>query len=97
MTKSKDDVVRSLPRASNDPSEIKPLRHYLDPSSDFETYRVPDNVLQKWGRLFDIVKASACGSCCFTRGYTKMVERSGSILQEAEDLDVGLDLLLGAF
>ncbi|KIO07356.1 hypothetical protein M404DRAFT_408898 [Pisolithus tinctorius Marx 270] len=48
---------------------------------------VSDRVLEKWGRLFDIVLPSGTRSCCFTRGYTQLVERAGSILQMNEQLD----------
>lgn len=65
------------------------IREYLDTDVD-EASRVPEKVLKKWGRLFDIVKPSSERSCCFTRGYRHLVERSGSILQEAEELGVRL-------
>jgi tRNA (cytosine38-C5)-methyltransferase len=29
---------------------------------------IPDRVLEKWGRLFDIVLPSSTRTCCFTRG-----------------------------
>ena len=66
-------------------------------------FRIPDRILKKWGRLFDIVLPSGTRSCCFTRGtsfllaranilmhagYTQLVERAGSILQMNEQLDV---------
>ncbi|KAH7926215.1 S-adenosyl-L-methionine-dependent methyltransferase [Leucogyrophana mollusca] len=69
------------------------LRKYLDidlSESDTRTYRIPDRVLTKWGRLFDIVIPSGRQSCCFTRGYTQLVERSGSILQMNENLNTTL-------
>lgn len=47
------------------------LRQYLDLAMDKETFaqfRIPDRVLNKWGRLFDIVLPSSTGTCCFTRG-----------------------------
>lgn len=74
--------------SSQTPS-ITPLRRYLD-SGDMaanESLRIPDRVLEKWGRLFDIVLPSSHRTCCFTRGYTRMVERGGSILQMNEELD----------
>ncbi|KAH8120734.1 S-adenosyl-L-methionine-dependent methyltransferase [Phellopilus nigrolimitatus] len=72
-----------------DSCEASQLKHYLDSimSSDGDIYKVPDRVLEKWGRLFDIVLPSSRRSCCFTRGYTQMVERAGSILQMNENLD----------
>ncbi|OCB89234.1 S-adenosyl-L-methionine-dependent methyltransferase [Sanghuangporus baumii] len=66
------------------------LRTYLDPDASTNTdllCRIPDRVLLKWGRLFDIVLPSSRRSCCFTRGYTQLVERAGSILQTNEALD----------
>lgn len=67
------------------------IRAYLDlglTDEEEDEYSVPDRILGKWGRLFDIVLPSSKRTCCFTRGYTHLVERSGSILQVEEDLDV---------
>ncbi|KAJ3500737.1 hypothetical protein NLJ89_g9659 [Agrocybe chaxingu] len=72
---------------ASDPRMVNMIKEYLDPSDVSESYAIPDKVLKKWGRLFDIVKPSFRRTCCFTRGYTQMVERAGSILQENEDLD----------
>ena len=93
----------------------------IDDAEELEGQRhqhaIPDKVLEKWGRLFDIVPPSARRTCCFTRGawlyvnsvsiffwidstrhtlamymrvlgYTQLVERAGSVLQENEALDV---------
>ncbi|GLB36634.1 putative thiolase family protein [Lyophyllum shimeji] len=71
----------------------QPGRHvglYLDEPSDEGTLHltaIPDKVLEKWGKLFDIVLPSSGRTCCFTRGYTQLVERAGSVLQMNEDLD----------
>ncbi|OSD05632.1 S-adenosyl-L-methionine-dependent methyltransferase [Trametes coccinea BRFM310] len=68
---------------------VAPVRAYLDEDSGTEPppHAIPDKVLEKWGRLFDIVLPSSRRTCCFTRGYTKLVERAGSVLQMNEDLD----------
>ncbi|KAH9172832.1 S-adenosyl-L-methionine-dependent methyltransferase [Lactarius sanguifluus] len=83
---------------------VRPLRDYLDRENAVTANTVPDRVLIKWGRLFDIVSPCATRTCCFTRGhllvivllfpisdeetgYTQLVERAGSILQENEELD----------
>lgn len=88
-----------------DPSSISEVRRYLDTDQPTVEYRVPIRILEKWGRLFDIILPSARRSCCFTRGkvlktsqhvvvdrrhtgYTKLVERAGSIIQMNESLDV---------
>ncbi|KAL1940625.1 hypothetical protein VTO73DRAFT_8060 [Trametes versicolor] len=71
------------------PGAVTEVRNYLDEESSVEPHphAIPEKVLEKWGRLFDIVLPSARRTCCFTRGYTKLVERAGSVLQMNEDLD----------
>ena len=49
-------------------NNVRPLRDYLDRTDDRLAYPVPERVLMKWGRLFDIVLPSAMRTCCFTRG-----------------------------
>ncbi len=46
------------------------LCEYLDEitGADPPPHAVSDKVLEKWGRLFDIVLPSARRTCCFTRG-----------------------------
>ncbi|OCH88975.1 S-adenosyl-L-methionine-dependent methyltransferase [Obba rivulosa] len=71
-------------------TEVNDIRQYMDidtPLGRTHPQAVPDKVLEKWGRLFDIILPSSRRSCCFTRGYTKMAERSGSVLQVNEELD----------
>ncbi|GBE78684.1 tRNA (cytosine(38)-C(5))-methyltransferase [Sparassis crispa] len=70
--------------------KVAKIRKFLDtdaPKGYMHPCAVPGHVLEKWGRLFDIVLPSSCRSCCFTRGYAKMAERSGSVLQMNEKLD----------
>ncbi|KAJ8591350.1 S-adenosyl-L-methionine-dependent methyltransferase [Rhizopogon salebrosus TDB-379] len=84
-----DRVHDKIPGAQLD-VPVHPLREYLDdalPNEIFLRHKIPDRVLSKWGRLFDIALPSAQRTCCFTRGYTQLVERAGSILQLNEDLD----------
>jgi len=64
------------------------IRQYLDePDNAGTTSGIPDKVLEKWGTLFDIVLPSSRRTCCFTRGYSQLVERAGSVLQTNESLD----------
>ncbi|KAJ6573881.1 S-adenosyl-L-methionine-dependent methyltransferase [Mycena vulgaris] len=67
-------------------TDVDEIRNYLD-SEPVEGCGIPDKILYKWGRLFDIVFPSSRRTCCFTRGYTHLVERSGSILQLNEEQD----------
>lgn len=103
-----DRVHETIPGTALD-IPVHSLHEYLDPAHEDGNslrHNIPDRVLSKWGRLFDIVLPSGQRTCCFTRGlftlaltvsltnltlgYTRLVERAGSILQLNEDLDVSL-------
>lgn len=61
----------SDPRFENQsgPAVAHTIFDYLDDLGEgYAEYAVPDKVLEKWGRLFDIVKPSSDRTCCFTRG-----------------------------
>jgi tRNA (cytosine38-C5)-methyltransferase len=62
-----DHVWRQIPGLDQDQSASMSIKEYLD---DVGTSNpcVPDIVLEKWGRLFDIVLPSSRRTCCFTRG-----------------------------
>ncbi|PVG03383.1 S-adenosyl-L-methionine-dependent methyltransferase [Serendipita vermifera] len=62
------------------------LADYLDPLPD-QSVMVPERILSRWGKVFDIVLPSSNNSCCFTRGYTHLIEGSGSILQMNEEIN----------
>jgi tRNA (cytosine38-C5)-methyltransferase len=52
---------------------VAPLSQYLDLVGENDKSKamllsIPDLVLEKWGRLFDIVLPSTKRTCCFTRG-----------------------------
>jgi tRNA (cytosine38-C5)-methyltransferase len=77
---SSDEVWRHIPgqgsawsdpRLENQsgPAVAHTILDYLDDLGEgYAEYAVPDKVLEKWGRLFDIVKPSSDRTCCFTRG-----------------------------
>lgn len=45
------------------------VREYLDQErSSLDDCAIPPRVLEKWGRLFDIVLPTSNRTCCFTRG-----------------------------
>lgn len=77
---------------STDAPPVLSLQNFLD-DEDFASlsqYLIPPKILQsKHAPLFDIVKPLSNRTCCFTRGYTHMIEGS-SILQQAEELDVSV-------
>ena len=49
-------------------SGVTPLREFLDPNGTDNQFNIPDRILEKWGRLFDIVLPAGKRTCCFTRG-----------------------------
>lgn len=76
------------PRDTNEPLASESLAQFLDQvATDASECTVPDKVLLKWAHEFDIVLPSARRTCCFTRGYTRLAQGSGSVLQENTDLD----------
>ena len=63
-------VLREIPVPEHTPKQdisAKCISEFLDSSLD-EDFMIPDRILERWGRLFDIVLPSAFNSCCFTRG-----------------------------
>jgi tRNA (cytosine38-C5)-methyltransferase len=55
---------------SSPDNNVRKIRDYLDIPSEGDAHKftIPDKVLEKWGRLFDIVTPSSKRTCCFTRG-----------------------------
>jgi tRNA (cytosine38-C5)-methyltransferase len=84
-----DRILRHIPgrgtdwsdaRTSSSPGDpetvgngVRSLRDYLDRKDAQTMYAVPERVLTKWGRLFDIVLPSATRTCCFTRGQFEVL------------------------
>lgn len=64
---------------------------YLDIDKDvIEEVMVPEKVLAKRSKVLDIVRPDSLVSCCFTAGYTRYCEGTGSVLQavgERGDMD----------
>jgi tRNA (cytosine38-C5)-methyltransferase len=49
---------------------VRPVKEYLDYEQGAScSHPIPDKVLFKYGRLFDIVLPSSKQTCCFTRGW----------------------------
>ena len=61
-----EDWVDDRTQQSPEDLAVREIRDFLD--TDEEGCAVPDRVLEKWGKLFDIVKPSSRRTCCFTRG-----------------------------
>jgi len=81
----------NLKEMNNLNTSKRSLEEYLDDREELnEEVIVPDKVLAKHSRVLDIVRKDSMVSCCFTAGYTRYCEGTGSVLQGAgtvEDLD----------
>lgn len=65
-----DRIHETIPGTALD-IPVHSIREYLDPAHEKGIslrHSIPDRVLSKWGRLFDIVLPSGRRTCCFTRG-----------------------------
>ena len=69
-------------------ASCKPIECFLDNTvvlgDDITQYRVPKRVLEKSGRVLDIVSPKDRFSCCFTKAYRKYHTGTGSLLQTTE-------------
>lgn len=63
----------AAPETTEDKVQSPSLRDYLDRKGAQTGHAVPERVLMKWGRLFDIVLPSAARTCCFTRGRQELL------------------------
>ena len=57
------------------------LSDYLDELSDTSDYNLTDEVLAKHAKVLDVVRSDSLVSCCFTSGYHRYCEGTGSVLQ----------------
>lgn len=53
----------------------------------YNIYNVPDDILVKSGRIFDIITPNDNSSNCFTKSYGRYVEGSGSVIQTNDVLE----------
>uniref|UniRef100_A0A1A8QB14 tRNA (cytosine(38)-C(5))-methyltransferase n=1 Tax=Nothobranchius rachovii TaxID=451742 RepID=A0A1A8QB14_9TELE len=92
------DVQRKT-NQNNDLS-IKQIRDFLEPlvEENMERFLLSPKTLLRYGLLLDIVQPKSRRSVCFTKGYGRYVEGTGSVLQccvetEMESVFTGLDQL----
>jgi tRNA (cytosine38-C5)-methyltransferase len=48
---------------------------------EIEPFLVANKVIEKYGRLMDVVSLDSHRSCCFTKGYGRLIEGTGSVLK----------------
>jgi len=78
-----DMFTDSLSKMNLD-SDVKILSDYLEVEDAAESI-VPDTVLSKHATVLDIVRPDSRVSCCFTSGYYRYCEGTGSVIQSSGD------------
>ncbi|XP_077364443.1 tRNA (cytosine(38)-C(5))-methyltransferase isoform X2 [Festucalex cinctus] len=80
---------------------VRQIHDFLEPQENInmDQYFVPSEVLLRYALILDIVKPTCRRSICFTKGYGRYVEGTGSVLQccletEIESVFKNLDQLL---
>ena len=71
--------------------ESNKISHYLQQENEnfgIESFLIPDNVLQRFWKIMDIVHEDSIGSCCFTKAYGKYIEGTGSVFTKVPKLEV---------
>jgi len=72
-------------------SDPRSIVEYLESDKEvIDNVEVPEDVLAKRNKILDIVRKDSFVSCCFTSGYYRYCEGTGSVLQgegRKEDMD----------
>ncbi|GAA6219492.1 tRNA (cytosine(38)-C(5))-methyltransferase-like [Lates japonicus] len=90
------DAQRKMIQNSN--LSVRQIQEFLEPQDEvnMEHYLLPPKILLRYALLLDIVQPTCRRSVCFTKGYGRYVEGTGSVLQccmetEMESVFTGLD------
>uniref|UniRef100_A0A8C7Y787 Uncharacterized protein n=1 Tax=Oryzias sinensis TaxID=183150 RepID=A0A8C7Y787_9TELE len=74
----------------NSNPDVKQIQDFLEAGSqvNVEEYLLPPKTLLRYSLLLDIVQPTSRRSVCFTKGYGRYVEGTGSVLQGCMDTEV---------
>lgn len=67
---------------------VQMLKGFLEDDIDMNSYFLPPKSLLRYALLLDIVKPTSRRSMCFTKGYGRYIEGTGSVLQTSEDVQI---------
>ncbi|XP_049633801.1 tRNA (cytosine(38)-C(5))-methyltransferase [Suncus etruscus] len=67
---------------------VEMLEGFLEDGLDPTHYFIPPESLLRYALLLDIVTPTCRRSTCFTKGYGRYVEGTGSVLQTSEDVQI---------
>ncbi|XP_049737869.1 tRNA (cytosine(38)-C(5))-methyltransferase isoform X4 [Elephas maximus indicus] len=72
----------------NSDLSVQMLKDFLEHDIDINQYFLSPKLLQRYAFILDIVKPTCRRSTCFTKGYGRFIEGTGSVLQTAEDVQI---------
>ncbi|CAI5655617.1 unnamed protein product [Oreochromis niloticus] len=75
------EAQRKIRQNSN--LSVKQIKEFLEPQMEvnMEPYLLPPKTLLRYGLVLDIVQPTCRRSVCFTKGYGRYVQGTGSVLQ----------------
>lgn len=62
------------------PKRVEDVLEFSPSSCEWDKYALSSEQIRKYISIIDIVPCDSENSCCFTRGYSRCMERSGSVL-----------------
>ncbi|XP_037017707.2 tRNA (cytosine(38)-C(5))-methyltransferase isoform X2 [Artibeus jamaicensis] len=81
-----EEIDRKHQQDSN--LSVQMLKDFLEDDADMNQYFLPPKSLLRYALLLDIVKPTCRRSMCFTKGYGRYIEGTGSVLQTTEDVEI---------
>jgi len=81
--------MSTLPTVGLSYGQTRLISEYTDDLPEAENvYIVPEKVVSRFHKIFDIVYKDSNHSCCFTKAYGHYVEGTGSILSPVNSIEV---------
>ncbi|XP_061661950.1 tRNA (cytosine(38)-C(5))-methyltransferase isoform X2 [Syngnathoides biaculeatus] len=86
-----NDALRKMNQNSD--LSVSQIQDFLEPeeSVDIDQYLLPSRILLRYALILDIVKPTCRRSICFTKGYGRYVEGTGSVLQSCLETEFRVD------
>ncbi|XP_060048216.1 tRNA (cytosine(38)-C(5))-methyltransferase isoform X2 [Erinaceus europaeus] len=81
-----EEIARKFQQDSD--LSVQMLKDFLEDDIDMNQYFLPPESLLRYALLLDIVKPTCRRSTCFTKGYGRYIEGTGSVLQTSEDVQI---------
>ncbi|XP_041670214.1 tRNA (cytosine(38)-C(5))-methyltransferase [Cheilinus undulatus] len=74
----------------NNDLSVRQIRDFLEPQTEdkVEKFLLPPKTLLRYAQILDIVQPTCRRSVCFTKGYGRYVEGTGSVLQSCMETEM---------